>query len=269
MLGTRLLNEAGIENAARDARRLMAALLDMDPGRLTLVAQDPFDPLIEENFISAILERKQRRPLSHLLGYRDFYGHRFSVSSDVLDPRPETETLIDAALADPFERVLDLGTGSGCIVLSLLAERAGATGLGTDISDAALSVAQRNAEALDLTGRCSFAVSHWLSEVDGQFDLIVSNPPYIALSEMAGLAPELGFEPRLALTDEQDGLVAYRLITRQVGAHLTPGGRLMVEIGAGQGAAVSQLFESAGLCHVCILPDLDNRDRVVVGRKGV
>lgn len=266
-LGTRLLNEAGIEGAARDARRLMAALLDVEPGRVTLLAQDEFDPLIEENYISAILERKQRRPLSHLLGYRDFYGRRFSVSSDVLDPRPETETLIEAALTEPFERVLDLGTGSGCILLSLLAEWTHATGIGTDFSDAALIVARRNARALGLTDRCVFKNSDWFDDVGGPFDLIVSNPPYISLAEMETLAPELQFEPRMALTDEEDGLVAYRDITEGANACLRKGGRLMVEIGWQQAAQVVDLFESAGLEHIVVLPDLDQRDRVVSGRK--
>jgi release factor glutamine methyltransferase len=267
VLGTRLLSESGIDSAARDARRLMAALLEVEPGRLTLMAQDDFDPLIEENYIAAILERKRRRPLSHLLGYRDFYGRRFSVSSDVLDPRGDTETLIEAALAAPFCRVLDLGTGSGCIILTLLAERAEATGVGTDLSAEALQVAERNAEALMLRDRVRLVQADWFTGVSGDFDLIVSNPPYIARSEMDGLAPELAYEPRMALTDEADGLSAYRVIVAQAGGYLRAQGRLMVEIGFAQGAAVAQLFDAAGFEQVQILPDLDGRDRVVLGHK--
>ncbi len=267
LLGTRLLNEAGIEGAARDARKLMAALLDIDPGRLTLVMPDAFDPLIEENYIAAIKERAGRRPLSHLLGYRDFYGRRFSISSDVLDPRGDTETLVDAALKVPFDRLLDLGTGSGCILLSLLAERPSASGVGTDISRAALEVAARNAEAHACAERCTLLRSDWFEAVEGPFDLIVSNPPYITLDEMEALEPELGFEPRAALTDEGDGLSAYRVIAAQAGAYLTPGGHLMVEIGWQQGAPMQVMMQDAGFKDVQILPDLESCDRVVWGRK--
>lgn len=265
-LGTRLLQEAGIDGAARDARRLMAAFLEVEPGRVTLHLQDEFDPLVEENFISAILERKARRPISHLLGYRDFYGRRFEVSSDVLDPRGDTETLIEAALEVRFCRVLDLGTGSGCILLTLLAERAGATGLGTDNSPQALHVAERNAEALMLRDRARLIEADWFDGVTGDFDLIVSNPPYIAAGEMAGLAPELSYEPRGALTDEGDGLSAYRIITAGARTHLRPGGWLIVEIGATQGANVRRMFDRAGLNDIAVRPDLEGRDRVVMGR---
>ena len=264
---TRLLNEAGVDGAARDARRLMSAFLEVEPGRLTLHLGDEFDPLTEENFIAAVKERQARRPMSHLLGYRAFYGRRFEVSSDVLDPRGDTETLIAAALAAPFCRLLDLGTGSGCILLTLLAERPRATGIGTDISDPALAVAERNAEALRLRDRARLIRSDWFAEVRGDFDLIVSNPPYIAAEEMAELAPELSYEPRQALTDEGDGLSAYRAITARALHHLRPGGRLMVEIGWQQAAAVSAMFRAAGLDGVRVLPDLEGRDRVVTGQK--
>lgn len=265
-LGTRRLQEAGVDGAARDARRLMAAVLEVDPGRVTLHQRDAIDPVRQEKFIAAVQERCKRRPLSHLLGYRDFYGRRFEVSPDVLDPRGDTETLIEAALRGPFNRVLDLGTGSGCILLTLLAERAEATGLGTDISRAALEVAARNAEALMLRERARLIVADWFDGVTGAFDLIVSNPPYIAADEMAGLAPELGHEPRGALTDGGDGLSAYRVITADAASFLRPGGRLMVEIGAAQGAAVLEMFAAAGLSELSLLRDLEGRDRVVSGK---
>lgn len=204
--------------------------------------------------------------MSHLLGYRDFWSYRFKVTPDVLDPRPETETLIEAALAQPFDSVLDLGTGSGCILLTLLAERGGATGIGVDASPAALRVAEQNAAALGVADRCALEVSDWYAGVGGTFDLIVSNPPYIAAGEMSGLAPELSHEPRMALTDEADGLSCYRIITAGARAHLVPGGWLMVEIGPTQGAAVLQMFDAAGLTDVQIRTDLDGRDRVVIGR---
>lgn len=265
-LGAELLKEAQIEDPMRDARRLMAAFLQVEPGRLTLLMQDDFDPLTEENYFAAILERKARRPLSHLLGYRDFYGRRFSISSDVLDPRGDTETLVAAALDVPFDRVLDLGTGSGCILLTLLAEREGATGVGSDISEAALDVATRNAVQFELQDRVSLVPSNWFKSISGRYDLIVSNPPYISSQEMQELAPELSYEPRQALTDEGDGLSAYRILTRAAQGYLTPGGQLMVEIGWTQGEAVKMLFEQAGFADVTVLPDLDGRDRVVTGK---
>ena len=264
--GTQMLRAAGIADAAGDARRLMAACLGVDRGRLTLHLHDECEAASEAAFLALVEKRAAGAPVSHLLGYRDFYGRRFHVSSDVLDPRPDTETLVEAALAVPFDEVLDLGTGSGCILLTLLAERAGATGIGTDLSAAALTVAQINAGALDVTGRCSLLESDWFAAVGGQYDLIVSNPPYIAADEMLALAPELAHEPRGALTDEGDGLGAYRVIVPGASAHLRSGGWLMVEIGWQQGPAVQGLFQQAGFGQVAVLPDIDGRDRVVQGQ---
>ena len=174
--------------------------------------------------------------------------------------------LIEAALAEPFASVLDLGTGTGAILISLLAERPGTRGIGTDISPAALIVARENADRI---GVCAdFMESDWFSGLSGEFDLIVSNPPYIALTEMDDLSPEVAlWEPRQALTDGADGLSAYRAITAGAPAHLTPGGRLIVEIGPSQGAAVAALMAGAGLVDPHVLRDLDGRDRIVCGRK--
>jgi release factor glutamine methyltransferase len=215
-----------------------------------------------------VARRCRGEPMSHILGYRDFWHHRFEVTADVLDPRPETETLVAAALEGAVERVLDLGTGSGCILLSLLAARPAARGTGTDLSPAALAVAARNAQALGVADRVTLHPSDWWDRVTGRFELIVSNPPYIAADDMAGLQRELGFEPRMALTDGGDGLSAYRAITAGVAAHLAPGGRLLLEIGPTQGAAVGAMVRAAGLGQVQVLPDLDGRDRVVTGTQG-
>ncbi|WP_120501610.1 peptide chain release factor N(5)-glutamine methyltransferase [Roseovarius sp. EL26] len=263
--GISLLNEAGIDGAAGDARRLMAAALNIAPGRLTLHLHDDLPTTIEAVFLGHIQARAKRVPVSHLLGGREFYGRWFKVNGDVLDPRPETETLIEAALAESFSRVLDLGTGSGAIALTLMAERTDAEALATDASQVALNVALQNAEALNVVDRVTFRQSDWFSEVSEVFDLIVSNPPYIALKEMKGLSPELSHEPRMALTDEDDGLTAYRAITSQAVEYLSEGGRLMVEIGWQQGQAVLDMFIAAGFAHVKIVPDLDGRDRVVTG----
>lgn len=263
---TQRLRAAGVPDASRDARRLLAHALGVAPTRLTLHLADPMPELAVEAYEQAIARRARREPVSHITGTRAFWGRDFRVTGDVLDPRPETETLVDLALQAPFRRVLDLGTGSGCILLTLLAERPGAAGLGTDLSASALSVARDNAQRLGLTP--DFVLSDWCAAVTGSFDLIVSNPPYIAAGEMAALSPEVRqWEPQMALTPGGDGLDAYRAIAAQAPALLCPKGRLMVEIGPTQGAAVSALFQDAGLENVTVTPDLDGRDRVVSGSK--
>ena len=263
----RRLRAAGVPDAPRDARRLLAHALGIAPDRLTLHLAEDLPAGAEAAFEAALSRRERREPVSHITGRRAFYGRDFHVSRDVLDPRPETETLIEQALSKPFSRVLDLGSGSGCILLTLLAERPEATGLGVDLSEAALAVARRNAEGLDIV-RAEFARSDWCAAVEGRFDLIVSNPPYIAADEMSGLSPEVrDWEPEMALSPGGDGLDAYRAIAACAPAHLPPGGRLMVEIGPTQGAAVSALFRAAGLENVAIHSDIDGRDRVVCAEK--
>ncbi|GGG75381.1 release factor glutamine methyltransferase [Salipiger pallidus] len=268
---TRQLSAAGIADAGRDARRLLAHVLRVPPGRLTLFLPEPVADEQAEDFSALVTRRAGRVPMSHLTGRRAFYGRDFRVNGDVLDPRPETEMLIEAALGAPFEDVLDLGTGSGCILLTLLAERPTSRGIGTDLSAAALEVAAWNRDACKLEDRASFRQGSWWEALPGDaplFDLIVSNPPYIALSEMPGLSPEVrDHEPRMALTDEGDGLAAYRAISSQLAAHLAPAGRALVEIGPTQGAEVAAMFAAQGLQDVAIIPDLDGRDRVVAGRK--
>lgn len=260
------LRDAGIEAPAGDARALLAHAMQIAPERLSLQIGEVLSPAQQARFEAAISARQTRQPVSQIIGHRLFFGRRFTVTPDTLDPRPETEALILAALGAPFSRVLDLGTGTGAILLSLLAERPGATGLASDLSPAALAVARQNALALGLGERAEFRLSDWYQAISGQFDLIVSNPPYIALDEMEGLEPEVrGHEPHLALTDFADGLSAYRLIAAGAPAHLHPGGRLIVEIGPSQGRAVAGFFSAAGFEAVRVLPDLDGRDRLVTG----
>ncbi|MEI4487211.1 peptide chain release factor N(5)-glutamine methyltransferase [Frigidibacter sp. MR17.14] len=262
------LSAAGIEDPARDARRLMAHALGVAAERISLHMGDDLTPMQAAAFAAHLEERLRRRPVSQITGARLFYGRSFRVTRDTLDPRPETEELVSEALSAPFGRVLDLGTGTGCILLTLLAERPGTSGLGLDLSPAALEVARGNAAALGLDGRAEFGLSDWFAAVQGEFDLIVSNPPYIAADEMAGLAPEVrDWEPAMALTPGGDGLDAYRAIAAGALAHLAPGGRLMVEIGPTQGQAVASLFRAAGLDVTAIRTDLDGRDRVVAARR--
>ncbi|PZO66990.1 MAG: peptide chain release factor N(5)-glutamine methyltransferase [Paracoccus denitrificans] len=262
---TARLAAANIPAAGADARRLVAHALGVEPDRLHWFRAAPSEAQLAM-LEAAVTARLARQPVSQIVGWRDFWKHRFTVTRDTLDPRPETETLVATALERPWQSVLDLGTGTGAILLSLLAERPGTTGMGVDLSDTALEVAAENAKRLQVEG-ATFRSSDWFSNVAGQFDLIVSNPPYIAASEMEGLSPEvLEWEPRHALTDEGDGLAAYRAIVAGAGTHLRADGWLMVEIGPTQGQDVSDMMRQARFIGVDTLQDLDGRDRVVLGQ---
>ncbi|MCZ8334853.1 MAG: peptide chain release factor N(5)-glutamine methyltransferase [Rhodobacteraceae bacterium] len=261
------LAAAGIPDAPRDARALLAHATGIAPDRLTLHLADDLPPEALIAFETAITRRAAREPVSHITGTRLFWGRSFRVTPDTLDPRPETEILVQAALSEPFLKMLDLGTGTGCILLSCLADMPMAQGIGSDIHPATLAVAEGNARDLGLSARARFFLSDWFAAIPGRFDLILSNPPYITEAEMAALSPEVLREPRRALTPGGDGLDAYRAIAQGASARLMPQGRLMVEIGPTQGAAVAALFAAQGLQDIHILPDLDGRDRVVAARK--
>lgn len=260
------LRDAEIPDAPRDARALLSHAAGVAADRLTLHLHDQLPPDAIARFGAAIARRANREPVSHIIGHRLFWGRTFRVTPDTLDPRPETELLVQTALSGPFASVLDLGTGTGCILLSLLADRPEARGTGTDIHAPTLAIAQENAASLGLEPRVRFHHSDWFCDVTGRFDLIVSNPPYIAEAEMPALSPEVRYEPRRALTPGGDGLSPFRQIAAQAASHLAPNGRLMVEIGPTQGAAVASLFAAAGLTGIGILQDLDGRDRVVAAR---
>lgn len=264
---TARLRAAGVPDPARDARLLLAHAARVDAARVTLIAPDDIAPEIEERYDQLISLRAVRVPVSQLIGEREFYGRAFKITSDVLDPRPETETLIEGALAEPFSSVLDLGVGSGAIIVSLLAERTEASGVGVDLSEAACLQTAANAVLHDVQGRLQILRSDWFETVEGRFDLIVSNPPYLAEDEMRHVAPELSdHEPRLALTDEGDGLSAYRVIARDAAGYLAEEGRVLVEIGWQQGTAVQEIFHEAGWADVALLHDLGGRPRVIVAR---
>ena len=258
------LRAGGIEDVALDARLLLAHALGIAQDRLTLHLPEVMSVAQGLAYEQAIAARLARQPVAQIIGQRQFWGLTFRVTRDTLDPRPDTETLVAEALNAPFQTMLDLGTGTGCILLSCLHAMPKAQGLGVDLSPSALAVAESNAAALGLTARARFQPSDWFSNVTGRFDLIVSNPPYIAADEMAVLAPEVrDWEPHLALTPGGDGLGPYRILAREAPAHLTGQGRLLVEIGPTQGQAVVALFAAAGLQDIRILPDMDGRDRVV------
>lgn len=264
------LQAAGVPDAGRDAERLFSHALELvlrhpvPRHHLSQHLAAPATPDLAAAFTPLVEARAARQPVSQITGRRAFWKHDFRVTQDTLDPRPETETLVEAALALPWTSVLDLGTGTGAILISLLADRPGATGTGTDLSAPALAVARENAARIGVTA--AFRHSDWFAGIEGRFDLIVSNPPYIALAEMEGLSPEVrDWEPHQALTDFGDGLAAYRAIATGAGDHLNPGGRVLVEIGPTQADAVTALFAAVG-AEARVLPDLDGRDRVISAR---
>ena len=263
--GTRLLTAAIGDGASRDARILMAHMMGVETDRLTVELSRMITPTQVSQFEHMIKRRAGNEPISHITGKRAFWKQDFKVSADVLDPRPETETLVELALdgAAP-ETILDLGTGSGCILLSLLGEFPDAQGIGTDLSEAALQVARQNAENLDLSDRVTFQTADWFDGVKDRFNLIVSNPPYITAKEMAALSPDVrDFEPHLALTPGGDGLAAYRKIAAGLAGFLAPGGRALFEIGYLQGEEVVGIFSEAGFAVVTLHKDLGGHDRVV------
>lgn len=262
------LRAAGVPDPARDARILLAHAARVDASRVTLIAPEDIAPDIAERYDHLVALRAVRVPVSQLIGSREFYGRRFDISSDVLDPRPETECLVEAALSHPFTSVLDLGVGSGCIIVTLLAERPQATGVGVDISEAACLQASANAVLHGVADRIVILQSDWFETVEGRHDLIVSNPPYLAVQEMAQVQPELrDHEPRAALTDGADGLSAYRAIAAEAQGYLNAEGRVIVEMGWRQSGDVHAIFTAQGWGDITILPDLDGRDRIIVASK--
>ncbi|GLQ34123.1 release factor glutamine methyltransferase [Amylibacter marinus] len=252
---------------AIDAEILLAEALGIARDRLRLYPDQVVSTDQMAKFNRFLQARMLHQPVSQIIGHRDFWKHRFIVTPDVLDPRPDTETLVEQALGlAPKNRILDLGTGSGCIVLSLLDEWQNATGVGVDISTAALKVAKQNATNLGVTDRIELVEGDWFAPLSDQFDLIVSNPPYITAQEMQHLDADVrDWEPRIALTPEGDGLDAYRIICAQAGAYLQSSGHLAVEIGHQQGAAVAQMMSLAGFADIQIIQDLNRKDRVVIG----
>jgi release factor glutamine methyltransferase len=248
--------QAGIESAEADARLLIAVALGIDRMALTVQGERKLTP----DEISAIdvlaARRLKHEPVARILGRKEFWSLSLQISDAVLVPRPETETVVEAALdfaargglrLEPL-RILDIGTGSGALLLALLSELPNARGTATDISAAALGIARSNAERLGHASRCTFVECDIASGVPGPFDLIVSNPPYIAHDEIATLEPEVrDFDPSLALDGGHDGLEVYRAIAHDARRLLAAGGRLIVELGAGQESAVGALLTDIGM----------------------
>ena len=267
-MATQRLAGAGITDGARDARVLLAHAMGIAADRLTLHLPDVLTPSTLAAFDAHIGARAAHQPVAQIIGYRMFWGRRFTVSGDTLDPRPETEVLVAEAIAQPFATMLDLGTGTGCILLSCLADMPMARGVGADISALALAVARANAADLGLASRAAFIRSDWYAALPGPYDLICANPPYISAAEMQTLSPDVAqWEPHLALTPGGDGLDAYRQITAGAGARLRTGGRILLEIGPSQAAAVTALLADQGFGDIRVISDFDGRDRVVAAVK--
>jgi release factor glutamine methyltransferase len=262
--GKDALDQGGIPNAARDARLLAAHVCELDPSRVTLHEWDDIPDKTIESYDRAISERLQHRPVSRIIGARQFWGRLFQITPDVLDPRGDTETLVAHALQYPSKHILDLGTGSGILGITLAAEQPNAVVVATDISEPALAVAQNNAQIHQVKDRIRFVQADWFNGVSGEFDLIISNPPYIAENELNGLARDvMDFDPMIALTPGGDGLAPYRIIANQARTYLCKTGRVIVEIGYLQGSDVTQMFVDAGFANVQILRDLEGKDRAI------
>jgi len=263
---------AGIEDADVDARVLAGHALHLDRARL-ISQSDRVLEAREVNAISGLAARRlKREPVSRILGRKEFWSLALAVTPDVLVPRPETETVVEGALDFVVRgglrmeklRILDIGTGSGALLVALLNELPNATGIGTDISRAALEAARINVTQFGFESRCSLIACDMANDVQGHFDLVVSNPPYIARGDIASLAPEVrDYDPILALDGGDDGLAAYRSISADAKRLLAQGGRLFVELGAGQEPSVRKLFTNAGLAVGVARNDLAGTPRVL------
>ena len=264
--GATVLRAAGIEGAEREARRLLELALGADQRRL---ATSSDAPVVWADYALLLDRRAAHEPMAFIRGEREFWDFTFEVSRATLIPRPDSETLVHAALAacddpDAPYRILDLGTGTGCLLLSVLGERRAAFGVGVDLAPEAAALAGRNARRLGLSDRAVFLCGDWAQALNDRFDLVLANPPYIARDEMVGLMPDVAsWEPALALDGGADGLDAYRAIMPALPGLLRRGGAAVLEVGDRQAAAVMALGQAAGLA-ASIRTDLANVQRVVV-----
>ena len=275
--GVAALNEAGIENARMDVRILLARAAGVDGGRISAWPEEEVAADKEAAFRDMIARRSGHEPVGRILGERDFWRHTFKLAPETLEPRPDSETLVEWAIDfledNDAPRIVDFGTGTGCLLLSTIGDLPGSSGIGLDISEGAVACARENARALDLDGQVEFRVSDWDSALDDReradgFDLVMSNPPYVTRDEMETLSPEVQkFDPRIALTDEGDGLAAYRVLSQVAFDLAKPGGFVIFEIGRGQEKDVGQLLVEAGFVGVEYREDLGGIVRCVAAKK--
>lgn len=266
------LGAAGIDNPDLDARLLLQHVLNISQVELLMNLNRMLSEDEVKALHAAIARREKREPVSRIIGRRAFWKSEFKVTPQTLDPRPDSETLVEAALKNvtaPPARILDLGTGTGCLLLSLLIEWPNATGVGLDISEEAAGTARENARDLGLAMRAEFIATDWEKYSTPQpFDLVVSNPPYIAAAEIPALAPEVAqYDPAAALAGGEDGLDCYRSITARLKNWLKPGGFALFEIGHTQAREVKSLLAGEGMDVLHTVPDLAGSDRVIVARR--
>ena len=268
------LKRADVENAKRDASLLLAHVLKSEASILYREPERQLTKTEQEAFDALIARRARREPVSHLTGHREFWSLDFLVGPDVLDPRADSETLIEVVLSEvqdgfAVSRLLDLGTGSGCLLLSLLSELPEAIGIGVDVSEKALAIARRNAERLGLAQRAEFRHGRWHAGLEESFDIVISNPPYIPASDINALQPEVReFEPHLALIGGEDGLDCYREIIAGLSSILRPGGLIVFEVGAGQASTVGEMLQKAGFKRAKYHKDLSGIKRCVSAIQG-
>ncbi|HEX4571345.1 MAG TPA: peptide chain release factor N(5)-glutamine methyltransferase [Dongiaceae bacterium] len=268
---SRRLAPAGIPEPRREARLLVAAATGLSQAALIADPERPLSQSEAGRLAELAGRRAAREPLSRILGWREFWSLRFALGPDTLDPRPDSETLIEAALdwlgagrGRPL-KVLDLGTGTGCLLLALLSELPAAEGLGIDASSGAAALARRNAESLGLGFRARFMTGSWGEGIEERFDIVLCNPPYVPAEEIARLEPEVArFDPWLALSGGADGLASYRALARQLPGLLATDGGAFVEIGLGQAGPVGALFEAGGLPVLASRADLGEVPRCLV-----
>jgi release factor glutamine methyltransferase len=270
----RRLTAAGVEDAPRDARLLLQAATGVASAALIAFPERAIDAPALARFHILLERREKREPMAQILGRREFWSLMFRVTGDTLDPRPDSETLVRAVLdrapdRGAAPRLLDFGTGTGCLLLALLRELPNATGLGVDISVAALEVAAENARSLDLADRATFRLGDWDGGLAPSFDIVVSNPPYIESAAIPELQPEVAlFEPRQALDGGADGLDAYRKLLPASSRLLRSGGLAAFEIGIHQADSVIAIGAVCGLRHLATVADLGGIPRVLLWQKG-
>lgn len=258
---------AGVLEVESDAWLLMSAVCRIDRNFYYVYGNEEMIKEQEKEYMALLEKRAERIPLQYITGEQDFMGLTFKVNPGVLIPRQDTETLVEEVLkaVTPSMEVLDLCTGSGCIAVSLAKFVPGAKVQGVDISPEALKVSEENARRNGVN--VHFFLSDMFGQVEGKFDMIVSNPPYIPTGEIQGLMPEVkDFEPHLALDGKEDGLWFYRILAGEGKKYLKPKGTLMVEIGCDQGKDVSRIFKDNGYCDIKVIKDLAGLDRVVTGK---
>ena len=261
------LSHSGIESAARDSRVLTAYALEVPISDLSLKINDKVSANILSKLEKLILRRINREPISKILGRREFWGRTFCINKNVLDPRGDTETLIDYVIEKPVKKVLELGTGSGVIAVTLACAWKEVQVTAVDISEDALLLAQINAEKFNVENKIQFLKSDWFENVEGIFDMIISNPPYIGWVEQDKISAEVKkYDPEIALFAGYDGFDAYKKIIPSLSKFLNKDGLVVLEIGASQSSQVKDIMSSSGFFDVEIVKDLSGKDRAVAAK---